>query len=436
MRLVLLLLALLACSSKRDSIGPPVIAISVTYPGASAETIEATIALPIERAVAPFAKSIETRCESDHVKIEVELSADADPTVAALEINHAVIRMRAELPVDADPPVITRTRKHDQPIVWLAVRGALPITEVSRFAQELALDLKRTNGIGGIEEHGLAERSILVQPDLARLVAFKLTLFDVLAALQSTEVSSVALLGDVVLRDSIRVRDIADIAEGFEREPGAGPPVLAVHAQVAASRAKVLADVRARVASLDLPPGLTIAEVPSPSPPRPPAPIVATVVGDDLAVLRVFADGVTADLRGAGITDVVRDPAEGGVIEAVQTDRERALALDVQMPDVAATLRAMTSTRVGRIDKTPIVLKVVTQKLPLDQVFVRNTKGSMVPLSAIVTTKQEQAQVIVRHNGRRAIALAIYAPEAQLATARKIIKARALPEGHFLVLRD
>jgi hypothetical protein len=57
----------------------------------------------------------------------------------------------------------------------------------------------------------------------------------------------------------------------------------------------------------------------------------------------------------------------------------------------------------------------------------------MVPLSSIVTTKQEQANTIVRINGQRAISLAIYGP---VATARKVVKARVLPEGHRLLLRD
>lgn len=434
MRWLLLLIALAACSSKgRERVGPPVIEVSVRYAGASAEVMENSIALPIEQAVAKIAKSIETRCESDRMTMQIEVG---DVDAAAHEVRHALSVVQSRLPADAEIPIITKTRKDDQPIIWLSVRGDLPITEVSRFAHELAVDLQRTKGIGAIEEHGLAERQILVRPDLERLRAANLTLFDVLAALQSTEVGNIETLGDVAMRDSIRLRDVALIEEGFERAPGAGPPTLGVHAQVNASRSAVLADLRARIKSLDLPPGVTVTEVPSPSPPRPPAPLVAVAVGIDLTVLRAFADDVTAELAKAGITDVVRDPAGGGVFESVQTDRERALALGVQMPDVAATLRALTSTRVGRMDKTPIMLKLAAQKLPLDQVYVRGSSGSLIPLSTIVTTKQEQALVILRRNGERAIALAIYAPESLVGTARKIVKARALPDGHRLLLRD
>ena len=434
MRWLLLLIALVACSSKQhDSVGPPVIEVSIRYPGASADVMENSIALPIEQAVAKLAKSIDTRCESDRLTMEIEV---ADVDAAAHEVRHALSSVQRDLPAGAELPVIAKTRKHDQPVIWLAVKGDLPITEVSRFAHELAIDLQRAKGVGEIEEHGLAERQVLVRPDLERLRAAGLTLFDVLAALQASEVGSIETLGDVAMRDSIRLRDIALVEEGFERAPGAGPPMLAVHAQVNASRSEVLADVRARIKSLDLPPGVTVTEVPSPSPPRPRAPVVATAVGLDLTVLRRFADDVTAELATAGITDVVRDPPDGGVLESVQIDRERALALGVQMPDVAATLRALTSTRVGRIDKTPIMLKLATQKLPLDQVYVRGTAGNLIPLSTIVTTKQEQAHVILRHNGERAIALAIYAPASLVAKARTIVRARALPAGHRLLLRD
>ena len=126
--MLLLLLALAACSKQRETVGPPVIAISIASPGASAEVIESSLALPIEQAVAKVAKSIESRCENDHLRIEIEIAPGADPDATAHEVNHALSLVRPQLPVGINPPVITKTRKHDQPLVWLAVRveKALP----------------------------------------------------------------------------------------------------------------------------------------------------------------------------------------------------------------------------------------------------------------------------------------------------------------------
>jgi multidrug efflux pump subunit AcrB len=262
----------------------------------------------------------------------------------------------------------------------------------------------------------------------------------VLVAVQATEVTQVETLGDIVIKQvdgtAIRVRDIAMVEQGFEREPSAGTPTLAVRSQDNAKNPAVLAAVRSALAEVRaaLPPGTTVTEAPPPSAlARPPAPLVVTFIGPSLDELRRLADSFVANAK---LTDVVRDPPAGGRELTVLPDRARAARLGIPLPDIFATLAAIDSERAGDITlsgaRYPILVKPVAAPLPemLDKLFVRNRDGALVPLSSVVSLEERQGHMILRRDRERAIALAIYAPAAALAAAKTTLQARKLPAGY------
>jgi multidrug efflux pump subunit AcrB len=315
--------------------------------------------------------------------------------------------------------------------VWLELRGSLPLTELSAFARETLVDeLQRLPGVGGVELRGIAERRIIVHPDLDKLVALKLTLFEVLAVLQSTEVGSVEALGDVVIKQvdgaAVKLVDIARVEEGFEREPG--DPALAIRAQSGAQKSKVLAAVRERLAKLERPAGVEVVEAPSPTPAPRAASLVVTISGPSLDELDKIADSYVAQLRGF---EVVRDPPEGEWEQTVLPDRDRAATLGVPMTDIFATLRAVGTARVGRLGETDIVMKVMSPSLPLDKLFVRTRDGTLIPLAMVVSVKDGRSATILRINRERAIVLSIYGSADK---ARKVISEGALPPGYRIKL--
>ncbi|MDQ3333757.1 MAG: efflux RND transporter permease subunit [Myxococcota bacterium] len=444
MRSLVLLLALLGCRGRAE-VSPPVIAISIVYAGASAEVIESMAVVPIEQAVGsiPGVTEIDSRIESDHATIFLVLENSADLDTKVHDVRHALSLAQPRLPHDVLPPTITRASRDERPIVWLELRNdAMPIVELSSAARALIEPvLERLPGVAMIEEHGLAKSVVIVRPDLDRLLAAKLALFDVLAAVQATDATQLEMLGDIVIKQvdgaPIRVRDIAMVEQGFEREPSAGKPMLAVRAQHDAKKPAVLAAVRTALADVRaaLPPGMTVTEAPPPASAlsRPPAPLVVTFVGPSLDELRRLADAFVAEAK---LTDVVRDPPVGERELTVLPDRDRAAQLGIPLPDIFATLAAIDSERVGDITlsgtRYPILVKPSAAPLPelLDKLFVRNRDGALVPLSTVVSLEERQSRGIMRRNGERAIALAIYAPSTVLAAAKTTLKVLTLPAGY------
>jgi len=442
-----LLLALLGCRDKAAAVGPPVIAISLEYPGASADVIEASTVQPIEHAVATIkdVRTIESRIEADRATVSIELAPAADVERASHDVRHALSETQAQLPREVLAPVMRLARRDDQPILWLSLGGALPVTEVSTYAREAVRpQLQRIAGVGEVELHGVAELAVIVRPDLDTLLAMGLPLFDVLATLQSIEVGQVDALRDVIVKEAsgwtVRLRDVATVETGFEREPGAAAPSIAVRAQFDANRATVLRAVRESIAKLELPPGVTVAETKSPIVESPPAPLVVMLLGPSLDELQTITKAYVDRLKAAGVTDVVRDPPEGEREQAVVPDRDRAAQLGIPLPDIFATLRAVGSAHLGEAiidgERRPIVLKLATTSLAavLGKLYVRNQQGSLVPLSMVVSVKEAASQAILRVDHQRATRLSIYAPQALLAAAREAIADRALPAGYRAVI--
>jgi hydrophobe/amphiphile efflux-1 (HAE1) family protein len=134
---------------------------------------------------------------------------------------------------------------------------------------------------------------------------------------------------------------------------------------------------------------------------------------------------------------------------AVDVDRRRAADLGIDLEELAATLRAMINgdelVDLNVDDEAvPILLESTSGDIndPSDLVnlFVRSANGSLVPLSSIVTLREEGvATELNRRSQRRAIDIGIERPDSYpLQTAVNELKAlssEVLPEGITLMLR-
>lgn len=443
-RCLLLLLALLASCRDRPVAPRAAIAIAIAYPAAAPEIVEARVVRPIEHAVARVrgVATIEARATEGQATIVLVLARDTDVGRALHDVRDALDVTRASLPADTEFPIVTPTHEDERPVAWLALRGPLPLDELSAQARDrVAPALLQLPGVAAVAPHGLAERALLVRPDLDRLAAHQVPLFELLAIVQASDIRDVAAVRDLVLAQHagtpIRIGDVASVELGVERAPDAPEPVLAIHAMFTADPRTVKGRVRDALASLALPPEVTVVETASPVGERPRAPLVRALVGDALDDLRQIADGEVAALAAAGITDVVRDPPAGEPEDTVVVDRARAAALGISFADIHASLRALAKTRLGDVAiagrRLPLVIEPVISSLAdaLPRVLVRTPQGAFVPLGSLVTWQHTSSEAILRRDHRRTITLAIYASEAQLAKARALLaeRSRALPAG-------
>jgi multidrug efflux pump len=92
------------------AIDPPVVSVSVEYPGASAAVVETRITQVLEDALSGIegVETIESQSSNGEGSISIEFSLDRDIEAAANDVRDAVSRVIDRMPLEADP---RRSRK-------------------------------------------------------------------------------------------------------------------------------------------------------------------------------------------------------------------------------------------------------------------------------------------------------------------------------------
>ena len=88
------------------SVDPPIVAVGVTYTGASAEVVEERITQVIERQVSGIQgiDRVTSSSRDGQSRITIQFTLDRDLDAAANDVRDAVSRAARNLPLQADPP--------------------------------------------------------------------------------------------------------------------------------------------------------------------------------------------------------------------------------------------------------------------------------------------------------------------------------------------
>ena len=198
-------------------ISPPIVFVSVAYPGASPEAAETELTRPIELALNGIAgvKMIRSNSFESRSETVVEFDLSADMGRAVQDVRDKVSALQPVFPRDAKPPFISRfDGDNAQPTVYLALIAP------DRSPRELSLlgdqvvrkRLERVAGVARVDVSGLTVRQIRIDLDPQRLRAVQLTPGEVSAALQRANADvPVGLLSgtreDALVRVEGKVRD-------------------------------------------------------------------------------------------------------------------------------------------------------------------------------------------------------------------------------------
>ncbi len=119
----------------------PTIQISMTFPGASPETMAASVATPIERQLATIAgissmASISTT-GTGQIVIQFDLGRNID--AAALDVQSALSVAQKQLPIEmTTPPSFKKVNPADAPVLYLSlVSDTLPLSAVNEYADTI-----------------------------------------------------------------------------------------------------------------------------------------------------------------------------------------------------------------------------------------------------------------------------------------------------------
>lgn len=159
------------------SVDLPTVNVRTSLPGASPAEVEAQISQPIEEAINTIEGIKELRSisssGSSFVIVTFELNRDIE--TAANDVRDRVSSVLRDLPLEADPPIISKLDNDQSPILSVALSGDRSARELTELADKIVkVHLERSGGVGEVQIVGGIERAINVWVDADRLAAYQI----------------------------------------------------------------------------------------------------------------------------------------------------------------------------------------------------------------------------------------------------------------------
>ena len=167
------------------------VSVIVSYPGASTESVEQQVTKPIEEELSSIShfKQVRSATRPGRSEIFVELDADADADLVAIEATKKVSRIRKSLPDDISEPVVLKRSSEEYPIIQLAVTGQAALDDIYSLADSVFKErLQQASGVADVAVSGGREKEIAIEVDKERLNSYGMTLQDVISAVKKENV--------------------------------------------------------------------------------------------------------------------------------------------------------------------------------------------------------------------------------------------------------
>jgi multidrug efflux pump len=180
------------------SIAPPSIAITVTYPGASAQTVQDTVVQVIEQQLSGLDHLLYFSSESDKdgsMTITLDFEQGSDPDIAQVQVQNKLALATPLLPIEVQQQGISvskATKNFLMVVGFVSTDGSLSGEDIADYVASHVQDpLSRTPGVGTLQLFG-AQYAMRIWLDPAKLNSYNLTPVDVSNAItaQNVQVTS------------------------------------------------------------------------------------------------------------------------------------------------------------------------------------------------------------------------------------------------------
>jgi len=172
--LAILLFGLMAYRSLPVSDLPNVdratISVSASLPGASPETMAASVATPLEKQFSTIAgiDSMISTSSLGRTSITIQFVLSRDIDAAAQDVQAAIARTTRQLPSDMpSPPSYRKVNPADQPILFVALTSpTLPLALLDEYGETLmAQRISMVDGVAQVMVFGSQKRAVRIQLD-------------------------------------------------------------------------------------------------------------------------------------------------------------------------------------------------------------------------------------------------------------------------------
>src|ERR1700690_614845 len=169
----------------------PAIQITATLPGASPETMGASVAGPIERQLSTISgiTSLTSTSALGIANITIQFDLNRNIDGAALDVQTALTVAARKLPIEMTvPPSFRKVNPADQPIInFSLVSSTLPLSVVDDYGEiTLAQQISQLPGIAQVQVFGAQKFAVRVQVDPVAAASRGISLDDVRTMLAKT----------------------------------------------------------------------------------------------------------------------------------------------------------------------------------------------------------------------------------------------------------
>jgi multidrug efflux pump len=170
----------------------PVVSIETRYRGASSDVVESRITQIMENEISGIegVERLNSSSRDERSQINVEFTLDRDLDSAANDVRERLSRVAQRLPLEADPPQITKVDSGEEPIVFLNVASSQrSMLEITDFMERYLVDQFATlEGVASVRMNGARRYAMRVWLSRENLAARQLTVADVENALNRENV--------------------------------------------------------------------------------------------------------------------------------------------------------------------------------------------------------------------------------------------------------
>ncbi|HTZ48103.1 MAG TPA: efflux RND transporter permease subunit [Verrucomicrobiae bacterium] len=167
----------------------PVIQVSVSYPGATPETMANNVATPLERQFMqiPGLEMVTSNNGQGHSSFVLQFDLNKSLDGAATDVQAAISRASGQLPVDLpSPPTFTKTNPNDQPIQYIAlVSDTVTQGQLYDYANtQVGERISILPGVSQVAVYG-TQSAVRIKADPSTMAMRNITLDDLTAAIKN-----------------------------------------------------------------------------------------------------------------------------------------------------------------------------------------------------------------------------------------------------------
>ena len=214
----------------------PFMGVTIPYPGSTPEEIEEVITRPVEDALAtlPGIKEIKSTSRDSSAEFEIEFDWGIDVQAASFEVRTKLDSIRAQLPKAANRILMFTASSSDQPVLTVRLSADQDLSSQYEVLERyLKKPIERLDGVARVDLAGVEPREVRILVDAGRIAAHGIDVRSLVNTLERSnfsvsagqltdrgqrfavrpigELASLDQLRDLVVRDDVRLKDLAEV---------------------------------------------------------------------------------------------------------------------------------------------------------------------------------------------------------------------------------